>query len=161
MSAAMPDGKRLLDVSGLTVTFDTPAGRVEAVRHVDLAIGKGEIVALVGESGSGKSTIGHCLMGLHRFEARVETRGVARFAPSDGKEVDLVTAPEASMRRLRGRRMAMIFQEPLSSLNPVFTVGRQIAESMRAHLGIGGSEADRPRRSTSSASSACRTRRRP
>jgi peptide/nickel transport system ATP-binding protein len=117
----------LLQVSDLRVAFDTEAGMVNAVAGVSFALARGEVVALVGESGSGKSVTALSLMGLTRpLGARVS--GTATFAGED-----LLGASELQLRRLRGARMAMVFQDPMSSLNPVQRVGRQIAEQICAH----------------------------
>ncbi len=117
----------LLDVANLRVSFDTEAGEVRAVDGVSFAVRRGEVLALVGESGSGKSTIGLTLMGLtRRLGARMS--GAVRL-----EEEDLLGASERELQALRGRRMAMVFQDPISSLNPVQRVGWQISEQIRAH----------------------------
>ena len=117
----------LLDVADLSVSFDTEAGEVRAVDGVSFALARGETLALVGESGSGKSTVALTLMGLTRpLGARTSGRAAL-------KGQDLLGASERELRRLRGRRMAMVFQDPLTSLNPVQRVGWQIAEQIRAH----------------------------
>src|ERR1700737_3845740 len=113
----------LLAVEGLSVSFRTKRGRVAAVRDFDLRIRPGEVVALVGESGSGKSTIGHALIRLLRRGHDVDIGGRAAFQTKDGDAVDLLTVPERRMRALRGNDIAMIFQEPMSSLNPIYTIG--------------------------------------
>ncbi|WP_157245014.1 ABC transporter ATP-binding protein [Nonomuraea typhae] len=113
----------LLDVNGLSVSF----GGLHAVRDVSFGLDRGRTLGIVGESGSGKSVTSLALLGLH---LGAEVTGSVRF---DGRE--LVGAPEEDLRRLRGRRMAMIFQDPLSSLHPHYTVGEQIAEAYRLHLG--------------------------
>jgi len=120
-------GERLLSVRNLVTTFDTPAGRVRAVDGVDLDIRSSEVVCLVGESGSGKSVLGLSLLGLIDPPGRVSS-DTLRF---DGR--DLISLPESEMERLRGREIAMIFQEPLSALNPSRRVGDQIAEVLRVH----------------------------
>jgi peptide/nickel transport system ATP-binding protein len=120
-------GERLLSVRDLVTTFDTPAGRVRAVDGVDLDLCAGEVVCLVGESGSGKSVLGLSLLALIDPPGRVSS-GTLRF---DGR--DLMSLPEPEMERLRGREIAMIFQEPLSALNPSRRVGDQIAEVLRVH----------------------------
>jgi peptide/nickel transport system ATP-binding protein len=112
----------LLAISDLHVRF----GAVEAVKGVSLAIDEGEVLGLVGESGSGKSATALAIPGLHPPTARVE--GSIRFA---GEE--LLGLPNAELRRLRGSRIAMIFQEPMTALNPVMTIGRQVAEAARTH----------------------------
>jgi peptide/nickel transport system ATP-binding protein len=114
-------------VEGLRVSFDTEAGEVRAVDGVSFAVARGEVVALVGESGSGKSTVALTLMGLTRTLG-ARTSGTATL---EGR--DLLGAGERELRSLRGRRMAMVFQDPMSSLNPVQRVGWQISEQIRAH----------------------------
>ncbi|HEY1712442.1 MAG TPA: ABC transporter ATP-binding protein [Solirubrobacteraceae bacterium] len=117
----------LLDVEELQVSFVTEDGIVRAVDGVSFSLERGEVVAIVGESGSGKSVTAMTLMGL--------TRGPnARFAGSarlNGEE--LVTASEDKLRRIRGEEIAMIFQDPISSLSPVHRIGDQIVEQIRAH----------------------------
>jgi peptide/nickel transport system ATP-binding protein len=114
----------LLSIRDLRVEFATDADPLPAVRGIDLNVGAGEIVALVGESGSGKSVTAMSVMRL--TEGRIA--GSIRF---QGRE--LTTLPEAEMRALRGGQIGMIFQEPMTSLNPVFTIGRQIEEVLRLH----------------------------
>jgi peptide/nickel transport system ATP-binding protein len=124
----------LLQVEGLSVTFPSEEGEVHAVRDVSFAVEPGEVLGVVGESGSGKSV---SLMAVPRLlpnSARVT--GSIRF---DGAE--LVGAGQEMLRGLRGAEIAMIFQDPMSSLNPVHTVGRQIAEARRAHGGVSKDEA--------------------
>jgi len=120
-------GALLLSARNLTTTFDTPSGRVRAVDGIDLDLRLGEVVCLVGESGSGKSVTGLSLMGL------IDPPGQVTCETLDFDGSDLVSLPEAEMDRLRGREMAMIFQEPLSALNPSRRVGDQIAEVLRIH----------------------------
>ena len=115
----------LLEVRDLTVSFDTADGVVHAVRGLSFEVDKGEIVAVVGESGSGKSVATQTITGLTRG-ARVT--GEAVF---DG--IDLIDADPATLRRIRGARIGMIFQDPLSSLHPYYTVGWQIVEMIKAH----------------------------
>jgi oligopeptide/dipeptide ABC transporter ATP-binding protein len=119
---------RLLSVRGLRVSYRTATGPVEVIRDVSFTVGASETVALVGESGSGKSTIGLALMGLLRGTAGEVTGGEIRY---DGQ--DLRSADESVMRKLRGAKLSMIFQDPLSSLNPVLTIGRQIRELFTTH----------------------------
>jgi oligopeptide/dipeptide ABC transporter ATP-binding protein len=119
----------LLEVRDLRVTF-TGVRPVAAVRGLDLAVAPAEIVGLVGESGSGKSATALALMGLlPRGRARVE--GEARL-----RGRDLLAMPAGERRRLRGSEMAMVFQDASSSLNPVMTVGRQVAEALVVHRGV-------------------------
>ena len=116
----------LLTVRDLNVHFATAAGPTQAVRDVDFSIAQGEALGLVGESGSGKSVTSLAIMRLLAPQATIA--GTIEFA---GQQ--LTTAPEAEMRRVRGARIAMIFQEPMTALNPVMRVGDQIAEAVRAH----------------------------
>jgi peptide/nickel transport system ATP-binding protein len=117
----------LLEVSGLKVSFATEEGTVRAVDGVTFSVERGEIVAIVGESGSGKSVTAMTLMGLTRSpNARFE--GTATF---DGQE--LITASEETLQRIRGAEIAMVFQDPMSSLDPVYRIGDQIVEQIRAH----------------------------
>ena len=120
----------LLEVSGLEVVLDTPDGPARAVRDFGLALGHGETLGIVGESGCGKTMTALALMGLLPEGARVA--GEIRF---DG--VDLLAGSEDDWCRIRGNRIAMVFQEPMSSLNPLHPVGRQISESLILHHGFG------------------------
>jgi peptide/nickel transport system ATP-binding protein len=138
--APAPDTPRL-DVRALSVSFAVEGGRVQSVADAGFRILPGQTLALVGESGSGKSVASLALMGLHARTAHAQVRGEARFARRDGAPVDLLRLDEKSLRGLRGNEIAMIFQEPMTSLNPVLTVGEQIAESVRLHLGLGRSGA--------------------
>ncbi len=121
----------LFEASNLRVTFPTDDGDVPAVRGVDLAIGRGESVALVGESGSGKSVTALSILRLVGDRARV-TADRMQFSGRD-----LLTLSPSEMRSIRGAEIGMIFQEPMSSLNPVFRVGDQIAEVLELHRGLG------------------------
>lgn len=132
----------LLQTEGLAISFGPAHRPIRAVRGVDLRINEQEVVALVGESGSGKSTIGHALMGLFGPEDRISRSGHAWLRDKRGMRRDLVSLGQKELRALRGDDMAMIFQEPLSSLNPVFTVGSQIVEAIRAHRRIRVAEAE-------------------
>jgi peptide/nickel transport system ATP-binding protein/oligopeptide transport system ATP-binding protein len=125
----------LLEVSSLRVAFATEEGRVQAVDDVSLSIAEGEILAVVGESGSGKSVTALTVMGLTRgSNSRIE--GSVRFA---GEE--LLEADDERMRRIRGAGISMIFQDPMSALNPVYRVGDQIAEQILAHEDVSKTEA--------------------
>lgn len=124
----------LLIVDGLNVTFDTPHGAVAAVRDVSFALGR-EKLGIVGESGSGKSQTGRALLGLLARNGRMSARQLS----FDG--VDLLRAGEVERHALRGRRISMILQDPKFSLNPVMTVGEQIAEAFRVHAGASRREA--------------------
>jgi len=124
----------LLEVAGLHVRLDTARGPAEALRGVDFTLKRGETVGLIGESGCGKSMTALALMAL--LPDGAATTGSIRF---DGRE--LVGLPDADMRGLRGRRIAMIFQEPMTALNPLHTVGAQVAEPLRQHLRLGRRDA--------------------
>jgi peptide/nickel transport system ATP-binding protein len=118
---------RLLEVSDLKVSFNTEDGLVRAVDGVSFTVDRGEVVVIVGESGSGKSVTAMTLMGLTRgHNSRFEGQAVFNGT-------DLVTAPDAALRKIRGVGIAMIFQDPMSSLDPVYRVGDQIVEQIRAH----------------------------
>ncbi|WP_143587863.1 ABC transporter ATP-binding protein, partial [Streptomyces alboverticillatus] len=123
----MADEAPLLSVRDLTVTFRTGRGPVRAVDSLAFSVRRGHTLGIVGESGSGKSVTSLAVMGLH---TGAEVTGSIAL---DGRE--LVGLAEGEMNRLRGRRMAMIFQDPLSSLHPYYTVGEQIAEHHRVHFG--------------------------
>ena len=125
----------LLTVRDLHVSFFTDRGEVRAVRGVDLEIRAGETLALVGESGCGKSATALSIMRLIEPPGRI-ARGALHF-----RGQDLAGLPEAAMRAIRGKSIGMIFQEPMTSLNPVFTVGRQIGEVLRLHRGLSESAA--------------------
>lgn len=125
-----------LSVRGLSTSFMTDRGRVTSVSDVSFDIPSGGTLALVGESGSGKSVTSLGLMGLHAKGSQAIVGGEAWFVKRNGERVNLLALAEADKRRLRGNELAMIFQEPMTSLNPVLTVGEQIAESVRLHLGM-------------------------
>jgi oligopeptide/dipeptide ABC transporter ATP-binding protein len=131
MSTANPNSRRLLDVTDLQVHFATDTGLVKAVDGVSFHVDKGETLAVVGESGSGKSVTSLAIMGLLPRPAGRMAGGKIIF---DG--MDLPALNKREMRRIRGTGIGMIFQEPMTSLNPVQTVGEQIAERIRAHAGV-------------------------
>jgi peptide/nickel transport system ATP-binding protein len=124
----------LLEVNDLRVTLQTSRGRAHALREVSFAMERGDTVGLIGESGCGKSITALALMGLLPDGAGVG--GSIRF---DGQE--LTTLGEAEMCRLRGARIGMVFQEPMTALNPLHTIGRQIAEPLRLHRGLSAAAA--------------------
>jgi oligopeptide transport system ATP-binding protein len=125
----------VLDVSDLRVRFNTDSGVVPAVNSVSFSLARGETLSLVGESGSGKSVTSLAIMRLTPTAPICEVSGSAVLRDADGPPRDLLTLPEAEMREIRGSRVAMIFQEPATSLNPVLTLGEQIAEPIRYHRG--------------------------
>jgi peptide/nickel transport system ATP-binding protein len=116
----------LLHIRNLRIRF----GQSEAVRGIDLDLEEGEVLGLVGESGSGKSATSLAILGLLGTAATVE--GQILFASPSG-EIDLLRQPPAALRRLRGQSIAMIFQEPMTALNPAMSIGRQVAEAYAAH----------------------------
>jgi len=135
----------LIELRGLTVEIPTPAGWIRPVDAVSFALGAGESLGLVGESGSGKSMLALALMGLLPQGARVS--GEAWFSSANGANgpgVDLFNLSDRERIAMRGRDMAMIFQEPMTALNPIMRVGAQIAEAIRAHHGgLSRKEVDR------------------
>jgi dipeptide transport system ATP-binding protein len=120
----------LLEIKNLTVSFDTSVGLFKAVEGIDLAVDSREVLAIVGESGSGKSVEMLALMGLLPPSATV----TADRMMFDGK--DMLTMSRADKRKIVGKDIAMIFQEPIASLNPCFTIGFQLEETLRFHLGL-------------------------
>ena len=127
----------LLDIRNLTVTFATSGGPFKAVDGADIQVDGGEVLSIVGESGSGKSVAMLAVMGLLPWTATV----TAERMTFDGH--DLARLRGRERRRIVGRDMAMIFQEPMTSLNPCFTVGFQIGEALKTHLGMGRAERKR------------------
>jgi peptide/nickel transport system ATP-binding protein len=128
---ATPDSDMVLDIRGLRVRFPDENGGVVAVDRLDLSIRRGEIVALVGESGSGKSMTALAVMGLLPAGAQVTTGSITLHG------TDLLRLPQSRLNRIRGRQVAMLFQQPKSMLDPTATVGSQVAEPLRQHLGYG------------------------
>jgi oligopeptide/dipeptide ABC transporter ATP-binding protein len=126
----------LLEVRDLHVRFTVRAGEVHAVRGVDLTVNRGEVAAIVGESGSGKSATMLAALGL--LDANATATGSVKL---DG--IELIGAPEGVLRRVRGGRIGMIFQDPMTSLNPVMPVGRQIAEAIVEHQRVSPKQAEK------------------
>jgi microcin C transport system ATP-binding protein len=127
----------LVSVENLAVSFGQGAGEVKAVRGISFHIDKGETLALVGESGSGKSVSALSIPGLLPYPRAWHPSGSIRF---EGQE--LLNAPEDALRHYRGAKVAMIFQEPMTSLNPLHAIGKQVAEVLEVHKGMKGAEAD-------------------
>ena len=125
----------VLDIRNLHISFETPEGPLEVVRGVDLHMAKGETLAVVGESGSGKTVTCLSVMGLLPDAGRVKGGSI------DFQGRNLISLPPAERRRLSGSKMAMIFQEPMTSLNPLFRVGQQIAEAIRTHEDVSRKDA--------------------
>ncbi|MBI2525582.1 MAG: ABC transporter ATP-binding protein [Candidatus Rokubacteria bacterium] len=128
--------ERLLDVKNLKTYFFTDEGTVRAVDGVDLYIDKGETLGIVGESGCGKSVTALSIMKLIPQPPGRIVEGEIRYGG-----LNLVDLPAGKMRKIRGKEISMIFQEPMTSLNPVFTCGEQIAEALRLHEGLGRRDA--------------------
>ena len=126
----------LLAINGLQVEFKTGQGTVHAVRGISFTIQEGETMALVGESGSGKSVTALSIMQLLRYPPAHHPAGSIRF-----RGTELIGAPEETLRQIRGDRIAMIFQEPMTSLNPLHTIEKQIGETLQLHKGMTGPQA--------------------
>jgi len=129
--AAAPARQRLLDISGLKVHFRTDDGMVRAVDGVDIAVDRGETVSVVGESGCGKTVTAMTVLKLIAMPPGQIVAGKIMF---EGR--DIVPMPPAEMRAIRSKQIGIVFQEPMTSLNPVYTVGQQIAETVRHHEGL-------------------------
>src|SRR6266513_3784952 len=136
MASSAPTAAPLLQVKHLRTHFFTDAGVVKAVEDVSFSLNTGETLAVVGESGSGKSVTSLSIMGLIPNPPGRIVAGEIQFRTREGPIVDLAQLPTRAMRKLRGRDIAMIFQEPMTSLDPVFTIGDQIAETVALHLGL-------------------------
>jgi ABC-type glutathione transport system ATPase component len=130
---AVSAGRRVLDVTALSVTFGHGERSVQAVQDISLHVDRGETLAIVGESGSGKSVTSLAIMRLVEFGGGRIAAGGMLFHRPDGTRVDLVAAGPEQMRAMRGADVGMVFQEPMTSLNPVMTVGAQIVEAIRLH----------------------------
>lgn len=128
-------------IENLRVEFQTKDGPVVGVQDVSFTVNPGETVCIVGESGSGKSVSSLSLMRLVEFGGGDIAGGRLIFDRKEGGALDLVGSPQSLMRTIRGNEIGMIFQEPMTALNPVFTVGRQLTEGLRVHKGLGKDEA--------------------
>ena len=122
--------KELLKIENLTIGFPTKSGIHTVVDHVNLEVGKGEIVGIVGESGSGKSMTSLAVMGLLSEEAQVSEGSIQL----NGQE--LLGMSREERRKIQGKNMSMVFQEPMTSLNPVLTIGKQLEEPLMLHMGM-------------------------
>jgi oligopeptide/dipeptide ABC transporter ATP-binding protein len=127
----------ILQVDSLHISFSTNEGRIDVLEDISFFIGSGEIVGLVGESGCGKSVTAMAIMRLNPSPPSSVESGRIFF-----KGNDILSLDEGSMRHIRGNRIGMIFQEPMTSLNPTFTIGYQVAEVFRCHLGLSQNEAN-------------------
>jgi peptide/nickel transport system ATP-binding protein len=126
---------KLLEIRDLQTSFNTDGGKVRAVDHVSLTINEGEVVGLVGESGCGKTAVSLSILQLLPTPP----------ASIDGGEIifngrNLLDLKQEELRRIRGNEIAMIFQEPMTSLNPVFTIGNQLMEAIQLHQGLSGTD---------------------
>ncbi len=139
----MPAAQPVLDIRGLRTVFRTRGGELTAVRDIDLTIDAGETLALVGESGSGKSVTSLSVMRLLTPNVGSIAAGSIRLRDRHGVISDLATLDDRHMREIRGGDIGMVFQEPMSSLNPVLTIGDQIAEPIRIHRGADRAKAMR------------------
>lgn len=128
----VPERSAILEVDQLKVNFYTRRGVVQAVRGVSFDIHSGEVLGLVGESGSGKSVTSQAIMGLTELPGKVLS-GDIRWK---GSSLVRGSGSRELMRRVRGREISMVFQDPMTSLNPVFTIGNQMVEATRRHLGL-------------------------
>src|SRR5262245_34648778 len=135
---SVPPSASLLAIDRLAVSFPAESARVTVVDRVQLQIAPGETLALVGESGCGKSVTALAIIALIPRHGRIEPDSRIRF---DGR--DLLSLPVPEMRALRGGKIGMIFQEPMTSLNPVTTVGRQVEEAILLHASVSAAEARR------------------
>ncbi len=133
--------QRIVDIDRLTVSFRRGDSTFNAVRDLSLSVDRGETLAIVGESGSGKSVTSLALMRLVEHGGGRIANGSIAFRRRNGSVLDLARASQATMRSVRGADIAMIFQEPMTSLNPVFTVGDQIGEAIALHQNMNRSEA--------------------
>jgi len=134
--SALPGRQRVIEVKDLSVSFASEQRTVHAVRNLGFHVDAGETLAIVGESGSGKSVSSLALMRLVEQGGGRLGSGSMWLTRRNGERLDLARASQSQMRSLRGADLAMVFQEPMTSLNPVFTVGEQIAESIRLHQGL-------------------------
>ncbi|HNX08228.1 MAG TPA: ABC transporter ATP-binding protein, partial [Bacteroidales bacterium] len=133
----------LLDLQHLSVDFITENGLVHAVKDISFSLEKGRTIGIVGESGSGKSVTSLTLMGLLPPDISKITSGQAMFTDKAGCSTDILALPEKNKRKIRGAEVAMIFQEPMTSLNPVYKCGRQVAETIMLHQHVDKKEAKR------------------
>ncbi len=133
----------LLNLQHLSVDFKSESGVVHAVKDVSFSLEKAKTIGIVGESGSGKSVTSLALMGLLPAGISKVASGTAMFADKNGNVIDILALTEKKLRKFRGAEIAMIFQEPMTSLNPVYKCGRQVAETIKLHQKVNNKEAKR------------------
>ncbi|MEL7543148.1 MAG: ATP-binding cassette domain-containing protein, partial [Pseudomonadota bacterium] len=143
--------RNLIEVRNLAISFDSPAGKVEAVKDMSFRIRRGSCVAIVGESGSGKSVSARAIMGILPRNATIEQGQILFNEPKAQPGPDAQSAPldlaqldprSDAYRDIRGGRISIIFQEPMTSLSPVHTVGNQITEALRLHFDLNDAAAE-------------------
>jgi oligopeptide/dipeptide ABC transporter ATP-binding protein len=131
-----PSSEPILRVADLSVSYPVRGGATQALKGVSFDLYRGETLAIVGESGSGKSTTGLAIMGLVDRELGARVSGAIGLARKDGTRADIVALDDRALREIRGNDVAMIFQEPMSSLNPVYSIGAQVIEALRQHQNL-------------------------
>lgn len=136
MSVNKEPASKLLEVKNLRLSFFTPAGEVKALNDVSITMNEGDVLGIVGESGSGKSVFAYSLMGLTNYPGKI-IGGEILF---NGTRIDTMT--EKELRKIRGDEISIIFQDPMTSLNPVYTIGNQIKESLFLHTNFNKQQAD-------------------
>lgn len=127
--------EKLLEIKDEKLSFFTPAGEVKALNGVSFSMNEGEVLGIVGESGSGKSVTAYSIMGLTAYPGKL-IGGTIYF---NGHQIEKMS--EKEMRKIRGNEVSIIFQDPMTSLNPVYTIGNQITEVIRLHTGKSKKEA--------------------
>ena len=132
--------KSLLEIKNLQIDFVSETEKVTAIKNINLTVNKNEIVGIAGESGSGKSVTSLAILQLLSGTAKY-TAGEILFSPDGIEQYDLLKQPETKLQRVRGKEIAMVFQEPMTSLNPVFTCGHQVMEALELHQDVNKKEA--------------------
>ena len=130
----------ILDIKKIRTSFPTKQGKIYASDNVSLSLPRGEITALVGESGSGKSVTAMSILKLIQSPGKIES-GEIWLNPNEGHKTNILSLSDSEVRKIRGNKIAMIFQEPMTSLNPVYTIGNQIMEAITLHQGLNDNEA--------------------
>ena len=133
--------ENILEIKHLKTSFQTKLGKIYASDDVSFSLPRGEITALVGESGSGKSVTAMSLLKLISLPGKVESGEILLHSKKENQPLSILNLPEEELRKIRGNKIAMIFQEPMTSLNPVYTIGDQILEAILLHQGLGKKEA--------------------